>query len=718
MACSESHSLIRAIEAACAASPAGADLLVTTFVISLQSYRRPSVCRPFPSSLFTLPGPLPDKDFPAALRCCAHLPPIAAIANASRAPPPCCQPHATHAPAAHAPCAARDDSDAAACPCACGCSPAAAAPPWHSNMPMPALRLLAWVLSPLMPSPPSLSAAQGAHTPTLHHAVPQDKQQQQDGRAGQQGGRQQGRLHVVQVGDVQGTLAKVLTSWQMGMLTSSPAAAGGRNVLPQGLVELVTSSPPTATAHDPLSATSAGGMRGSGDGFEAMARAHGSVMAFHGTPSENMHGILRCGLLNLSRTALQRNGSMHGEGIYLSTDPTVAFTFSQASDATHALPSLAPPSRPPSSSTGSLSPAPDGWRCSELGAAPRFVLLCEVITGHGVRCSAPSPACGKLESQQGAQQQAHGERQQQQQQQQQQQLGTYVVVENPCMLRIRYIMVYTTAPATPPLHPSSALAAGSPVQHTVPASASSSSSAAAAALPSPGASPGSFSVHAGSPASVLDTAAVSSTPLPSSLPCTQQRLLEKPCCATHLASLPAATAASGEAACVQDSRGRGRAECGGESCGACESVVHGGTGIGTRAVESQSAAQCSGVSRDAGTATGGAAGPASVRREGVLALSEVVEGGERMGRVAGDGLGSRDVRQGNAGSGQAVRGRGTFAPGREVRRRGHGGQRDACVNLMAVYAVLLLAVGLFNSRVFWVRIWPVLEGILGQQEEF
>jgi hypothetical protein len=52
-----------------------------------------------------------------------------------------------------------------------------------------------------------------------------------------------------------------------------------------------------------------------------------STLAFHGSAAENTWSIVRCGLLNLSGTTLQRNGSAFGSGIYMSTNVGVAYNF-------------------------------------------------------------------------------------------------------------------------------------------------------------------------------------------------------------------------------------------------------------------------------------------------------------------------------------------------------------------------------------------------------
>lgn len=53
------------------------------------------------------------------------------------------------------------------------------------------------------------------------------------------------------------------------------------------------------------------------------------LLAFHGTRFENIHSILRTGLLSMSGTRLERSGAIFGEGIYLSTELQVAYSFCQ-----------------------------------------------------------------------------------------------------------------------------------------------------------------------------------------------------------------------------------------------------------------------------------------------------------------------------------------------------------------------------------------------------
>ncbi|KAG6547960.1 hypothetical protein Mapa_010781 [Marchantia paleacea] len=139
--------------------------------------------------------------------------------------------------------------------------------------------------------------------------------------------------------------------------------------------------------------------------FETIRSKHGSIMAFHGTTTENLHSILRCGLLNMSKTPLQRNGAMYGEGVYLSTDLSVALTFSKSGES---------------------------WERSCLGSKVSYVLLCEIARGEGVECST-SPIADNTASSGKLSLRTH---------------GTYVVVQNSDLLRIRYVLVYSDSPRT------------------------------------------------------------------------------------------------------------------------------------------------------------------------------------------------------------------------------------------------------------------------------
>lgn len=257
----ERAELEAAIYERCRDSPEGADFLISSFVQSLRSYRRPTVCAPFPAPLFPKQGPLPDKDFAAAEDCIALLPSVAAIAGGGT-------------PGGQL--AARQRSPIEA-------------------LPSRALRLLHWLL--------------GAHRRRL-------------------------RLLPDPVHELEGKLPPGRSPWL------PPALTGGASWKPDFVLEV--QELPTAAASHP---------------FEEFCTRHGSFMAFHGTAAENLHSILRCGLIVGTGTQLQRNGAIHGQGIYLSPDLLVALGFCSAGE---------------------------GWERSCFGSRARYMLLCEVARGPGV----------------------------------------------------------------------------------------------------------------------------------------------------------------------------------------------------------------------------------------------------------------------------------------------------------------------------------------------
>ena len=79
------------------------------------------------------------------------------------------------------------------------------------------------------------------------------------------------------------------------------------------------------------------------------------VTAFHGTSFENLHSIIRSGLVPASNTKLERTGAAFGNGIYLAKDLAVSYAFS--------------------------SPAGQRWKGSTLvpeGTRLRCILVCQV----------------------------------------------------------------------------------------------------------------------------------------------------------------------------------------------------------------------------------------------------------------------------------------------------------------------------------------------------
>eukprot|EP01103_Thecamoeba_quadrilineata_P016279 TRINITY_DN539_c1_g1_i2.p1 TRINITY_DN539_c1_g1~~TRINITY_DN539_c1_g1_i2.p1 ORF type:complete len:772 (+),score=138.52 TRINITY_DN539_c1_g1_i2:166-2316(+) len=61
--------------------------------------------------------------------------------------------------------------------------------------------------------------------------------------------------------------------------------------------------------------------------FRILKQKFGSVFAFHGSPIENWHCILRLGLKNFSGTKNQLNGAAYGAGIYLSPNASTSLGY-------------------------------------------------------------------------------------------------------------------------------------------------------------------------------------------------------------------------------------------------------------------------------------------------------------------------------------------------------------------------------------------------------
>eukprot|EP00753_Platysulcus_tardus_P021466 PLAT9014.2.p1 GENE.PLAT9014.2~~PLAT9014.2.p1 ORF type:complete len:584 (+),score=223.37 PLAT9014.2:330-2081(+) len=65
--------------------------------------------------------------------------------------------------------------------------------------------------------------------------------------------------------------------------------------------------------------------------FQQLKDEHGSKWAFHGSPNENWHSILRNGLRNASGTKLQMHGAVHGAGVYLASSTRTSARYSKRS---------------------------------------------------------------------------------------------------------------------------------------------------------------------------------------------------------------------------------------------------------------------------------------------------------------------------------------------------------------------------------------------------
>ncbi|KAK3242286.1 hypothetical protein CYMTET_48022 [Cymbomonas tetramitiformis] len=282
------------VEEICTVSPVGADLMMSAFYIAIQSYRRPSVCTPFPSNIFwkadhCLGGNNRDKDFEKASNCMDSMPSVEEISVGALAH---CPPETT--------------------------------------------RLALWLLD-----------SKCVFT-NVRHATYDDISR-----------------------DLEST-----TSWPPER----------KDVCPSHIL---------AVDRDETDSSL---------GFE------GAKTAFHGTPGENLHSILRCGLLNLTGTRLQRNGNLFGAGIYLSTSLSVAYNF--------------------------CSPAKRRWPKSQLGDASSYVFVCKVKDEEQQR-SSDVPQCETQTRPAGDTQELESS----------QLPDTYLLVQRSDLVQIRYIFVYSNGGA-------------------------------------------------------------------------------------------------------------------------------------------------------------------------------------------------------------------------------------------------------------------------------
>jgi len=102
--------------------------------------------------------------------------------------------------------------------------------------------------------------------------------------------------------------------------------------------------------------------------FKRLKAQHGTIFAFHGSPVENWHCILRTGLRNASGTKLQLNGAAYGNGIYLSPLAQTSFGYAARSH------------------YGGQSQSPKKSTSRFLGSTNfHCVALCEIINTPSIR---------------------------------------------------------------------------------------------------------------------------------------------------------------------------------------------------------------------------------------------------------------------------------------------------------------------------------------------
>lgn len=104
--------------------------------------------------------------------------------------------------------------------------------------------------------------------------------------------------------------------------------------------------------------------------FQDLKSTHGSSFAFHGSAPQKWASILRHGLRNVSHTDMMTHGALHGDGVYLTTNPMLAAIYAGLSG--------------PYSATEAVGHAPAPERL-------RILALCEVA-------NMPEPSVKKNEN--------------------------------------------------------------------------------------------------------------------------------------------------------------------------------------------------------------------------------------------------------------------------------------------------------------------------------
>ena len=109
--------------------------------------------------------------------------------------------------------------------------------------------------------------------------------------------------------------------------------------------------------------------------FAALKARHGSKFAWHGSPAENWHCILRSGLRSASGTKLQLHGAAHGAGVYVSTSLSYSIRYAMSARRQHrGMPE---------------EPATPQFNDSFFGSPDlRIIALCEVAEVPGITKSA------------------------------------------------------------------------------------------------------------------------------------------------------------------------------------------------------------------------------------------------------------------------------------------------------------------------------------------
>ena len=156
--------------------------------------------------------------------------------------------------------------------------------------------------------------------------------------------------------------------------------------------------------------------RGDSPRFTYLKDSKGTVIAYHGTAMPNVWSCIQNGLLSMSGSEFQTNGAAFGDGVYLSTEESVALNFAPRYVVTKRLGRIL-------CHTEAFSSLRD-----QEGSGLKFVFECEVINDPTV--SSDKQGSGQGRDNHGNKRSPH---------------STYLVVKDPAMIRVRRLLVYNDA---------------------------------------------------------------------------------------------------------------------------------------------------------------------------------------------------------------------------------------------------------------------------------
>ena len=147
-----------------------------------------------------------------------------------------------------------------------------------------------------------------------------------------------------------------------------------------------TAAATAATATTAITATAFAAFnvlhRGQSPRFTRLSRDMGSTIAYHGTALPNVWSCLQNGLLSMSGSEFQTNGAAFGDGVYLSTEESVALSFAPRFSVTKRLARLLCHGGVAGDEAFAAMAA-----AARAGAKLKFVFECEVVEDPQARTS-------------------------------------------------------------------------------------------------------------------------------------------------------------------------------------------------------------------------------------------------------------------------------------------------------------------------------------------